>query len=440
MDNGFDLDIKNPRGKDKLAHLPPGQLSKSISSKERRAAELMEHIGLSLEQPIKTNARLTALSEIARLVTRPTKVVAGTKYRTIGVKWWGEGAYERETIDGAETAAKTLSIVREGDLIINKIWVRHGSTAVATSAVDGCAASGEFPTFELDAAKVLGRWIHWQTKTRAFWKKCSDLSRGTSGKNRIKPELFLTIQIHCQNWTNRNGLLQSSKSSTKPNVCTWESRQKWMLFCHQYSTEPRMEVSSMYSLTDWKTRFPRIPQRGPFWCIPASIENMLRYAGLSVLSQEDLILGYCRKFGQDALLNIVSTAPLQALPASIQGLSDVQILRLAKRCAFRHGNFETFADPARQNVAFQNAKLSLDFIGSIKTKGDYCAAMTEAVKGDCPVLISVDNGNRTFHIQAVVEIHADKFTAYDPALNRLEQYNLANCVFSNDVLVLKRLP
>lgn len=80
-------------------------------------------------------------------------------------------------------------------MIINKIWVRHGSTAVATSAVDGCAASGEFPTFELDAAKVLGRWIHWQTKTRAFWKKCSDLSRGTSGKNRIKPELFLTIQI-----------------------------------------------------------------------------------------------------------------------------------------------------------------------------------------------------------------------------------------------------
>ena len=144
---------------------------------------------------MKTSTKMVALSEIARLVSRPTKVVPGKKYRTIGVKWWGEGAYERKTIDGSETAAKTLSIVREGDLIINKIWVRHGSTAIATSAVDGCAASGEFPTFELDSAKVLCRWVHWQTKTPAFWKKCSDLSRGTSGKNRIKPELFLTIQV-----------------------------------------------------------------------------------------------------------------------------------------------------------------------------------------------------------------------------------------------------
>src|ERR1035441_9240849 len=127
IENGLDLDIKNPRGRDKLAHLPPNQLSKSISSKEKQAVSLMDEIGFSLGQPTKTNVKLIALSEIARLVTRPTKVVAGTKYRTIGVKWWGEGAYERETIDGSETAAKTLSIVREEDLIINKIWVRHGS-------------------------------------------------------------------------------------------------------------------------------------------------------------------------------------------------------------------------------------------------------------------------------------------------------------------------
>src|SRR5216683_1906187 len=135
-----------------------------------------------------------ALSEIARPVTRPVSVLPGVSYRTIGVKWWGEGAYERETIDGSQTAAKTLSLVCEGDLIINKIWVRHGSTAIASKAVDGCAASGEFPTFELDRTKVLPRWIHWLTKSSDFWSKCDALSHGTSGKNRIKPEIFLTIK------------------------------------------------------------------------------------------------------------------------------------------------------------------------------------------------------------------------------------------------------
>jgi type I restriction enzyme, S subunit len=135
------------------------------------------------------------LGDIARPIARPMPVVPGMSYRTIGVKWWGEGAYERETIDGSGTAARTLSVVHEGDLIINKIWVRHGSTAIATKAVDGCVASGEFPTFELDRERVLPQWIHWQTKMRGFWSKCSALSMGTSGKNRITPERFLTIRV-----------------------------------------------------------------------------------------------------------------------------------------------------------------------------------------------------------------------------------------------------
>ena len=137
----------------------------------------------------------TPLSEIARPISRAIDVIPGQSYRTIGVRWWGEGAYERETIDGARTAAKSLSVVRHGDLIINKIWVRHGSTAIAGSDVDGCAASGEFPTFELNTDRVVREWLHWQTKTRGFWAKCDALSQGTSGKNRIKPELFLTVPI-----------------------------------------------------------------------------------------------------------------------------------------------------------------------------------------------------------------------------------------------------
>ena len=135
------------------------------------------------------------LKEVAKPISRSVPVEAGTEYRTVGVKWWGMGAYERKTIDGSRTAAKTLSIVREGDLIINKIWVRHGSVAIAGKDVDGCAGSGEFPTFELDPNRIEPRWIHWQTKMKSFWGKCDSLSRGTSGKNRIKPELFLTIKI-----------------------------------------------------------------------------------------------------------------------------------------------------------------------------------------------------------------------------------------------------
>jgi len=135
------------------------------------------------------------LGEVCSSVVRTVKVQPAKEYRTIGVRWWGEGAYEREAIDGSRTAARALFTVKAGDLIINKIWVRHGSVAIASEAVDGCSASNEFPMFQLNSERVLTRWIHWHTKTREFRARCAALSQGTSGKNRIRPERFLTIPI-----------------------------------------------------------------------------------------------------------------------------------------------------------------------------------------------------------------------------------------------------
>ena len=40
------------------------------------------------------------------------------------------GVYEREPIDGAATQYETLYEPQPGDIIINKIWARHGSVAV----------------------------------------------------------------------------------------------------------------------------------------------------------------------------------------------------------------------------------------------------------------------------------------------------------------------
>lgn len=136
-----------------------------------------------------------ALGEVATPVERPEVPSAGTEYRQIGVRLWGEGAYERESIDGSQTKYKTLSRVEADDIIVNKIWARNGSVAVVPEALAGCFGSGEFPTFAPDKTKLFPRWIHWLTKTKGFWEQCDDKSRGTSGKNRIRPERFLEITI-----------------------------------------------------------------------------------------------------------------------------------------------------------------------------------------------------------------------------------------------------
>lgn len=138
---------------------------------------------------------IVPLGTVARPVERPEAPQAGTIYRQVGVRLWGEGAYERETIDGSQTKYATLSRVGTDDIIVNKIWARNGSVAVVPSNLAGAYVSGEFPTFAADHQRLDPRWMHWLTKTESFWNQCDEKSRGTSGKNRIRPERFLEIAI-----------------------------------------------------------------------------------------------------------------------------------------------------------------------------------------------------------------------------------------------------
>ena len=119
----------------------------------------------------------------------------GTTYRQIGVRLWGEGAYEREPMDGGATKYTRLFRVEAGDIIVNKIWARNGSVAVVPASLANCHGSAEFPIFSPKTERIDSRWIHWLTKTPGFWAQCDEKSRGTSGKNRIKPEQFLRVEI-----------------------------------------------------------------------------------------------------------------------------------------------------------------------------------------------------------------------------------------------------
>lgn len=139
--------------------------------------------------------KIVQLGEAAERVERLEEPKPGTTYRQIGVRLWGEGAYEREALDGGDTKYRYLNRVSQGDLIVNKIWARNGSVSVVPEALSGCVASSEFPLFAPDRSQLASEWFYWLTKTREFWGQCERQSFGTSGKNRIRPEQFLKIEI-----------------------------------------------------------------------------------------------------------------------------------------------------------------------------------------------------------------------------------------------------
>jgi type I restriction enzyme S subunit len=135
------------------------------------------------------------LGDVLDPVVRAETPTLGKIYRQIGVKLWGEGAYERESIDGGATKYAQLFRAEANDVIVNKIWARNGSVAVVDDTLAGTYGSNEFPMFEPQRDRVEPRWIFWLTKTKTFWEQCNEKSRGTSGQNRIRPEQFLEIEI-----------------------------------------------------------------------------------------------------------------------------------------------------------------------------------------------------------------------------------------------------
>ena len=141
----------------------------------------------------------TVIGDVAAPVERPEVPQPDVIYRRIGVRLWGKGAYERESLDGADTRYKTLNRVEAGDLILNKIWARNGSVSIVQNNLGGCYCSSEFPLFKPNESRIEPTWLFWITKAKWFWQNCDEKSRGTSGKNRIRPERFLEISIPLPN-------------------------------------------------------------------------------------------------------------------------------------------------------------------------------------------------------------------------------------------------
>ena len=138
---------------------------------------------------------LVRLGEVVTPIQRPEVPVPGVAYRQLGVRLWGEGAYEREPVDGSATKYSRLFRAEAGDLVLNKIWARHGSIAVVQAALAGTYGSNEFPMFTPKADRIEPAWLHWFSKTKDLWRQLDEASRGTSGKNRIRPERILDVVV-----------------------------------------------------------------------------------------------------------------------------------------------------------------------------------------------------------------------------------------------------
>ena len=140
---------------------------------------------------------MVKLGELVTQVSRSEKVEAGREYRLLGVRLDGNGAFLRETRDGAEMSASRVSRVSAGDFIYSRLFAWRGAFDVIDQNLDGCFVSNEFPTFICDDTRVDAHFLNYYFRLKPTLTKVEADCTGSTPqtRNRFKERFFLNLEI-----------------------------------------------------------------------------------------------------------------------------------------------------------------------------------------------------------------------------------------------------
>jgi type I restriction enzyme S subunit len=120
-----------------------------------------------------------------------------TLYNTVGVHLYGLGAFVRQTILGLNIARKQQWLIREGDIVYNKLFAWKGTFAVADEAVNGCIVSDKFPTYLPNLGVIDPNYLRYYFRVHGLARQAELLSKGAAAisKLTLNPPQFWDLTI-----------------------------------------------------------------------------------------------------------------------------------------------------------------------------------------------------------------------------------------------------
>ena len=110
-------------------------------------------------EDVSADAPRVRLGEFATQIVEPLRLEPETMYTNLGVKWYGGGAFARDSKLGSTIKASKLYRVKPGQLIFNRMFVTEGSFAIVSADLAAGVVSNEFPVYELDETRVVREWL-----------------------------------------------------------------------------------------------------------------------------------------------------------------------------------------------------------------------------------------------------------------------------------------
>jgi type I restriction enzyme S subunit len=138
---------------------------------------------------------LVPLGEVLTRSEERTEIQPDQQYRQVTVRLWGQGVVLRSKVNGTRISAKKRYVVRSKQFILSRIDARNGAFGLVPDSLDGAVVSNDFPSFNIDSARLDPRFLEWLSKTRGFVDLCRVASEGTTNRVRLQVDRFLATEI-----------------------------------------------------------------------------------------------------------------------------------------------------------------------------------------------------------------------------------------------------
>ncbi|WP_307802054.1 restriction endonuclease subunit S [Actinomadura violacea] len=124
------------------------------------------------------------------------KIESGVEYPLLGVRWYGQGAFHRETVTRESSKATTVYRVTAGQFIYNRLFAGKGSFGLVLPEFAGAFVSNEFPLFDTKSRRLSVDYLNLYFQQGRVWDYVEAASTGTTAsRNRWKESQFLAHHI-----------------------------------------------------------------------------------------------------------------------------------------------------------------------------------------------------------------------------------------------------
>lgn len=174
----------------------------------------------------KREFRLFKIGDFLKRSARAVTVENDQVYKQVTVKLFNKGVITRCVNLGKDIGTKKQYLVSAGQFIISKIDARNGAFGIVPDELEGAIVTADFVPYDIILDKIDPEFLVLLTGTQYFASICQNSSSGTTGRQRIKENEFLSIQIPIPDLLTQRKIISDFNARVNESLRLEESASK----------------------------------------------------------------------------------------------------------------------------------------------------------------------------------------------------------------------